>query len=283
MSNRYRVFQQDIGETAPVVLETARRAVTETEDGNVRVSLIHEEEPHWNLGYNGKELPDVPLELQDHRYCGGEGVLHDNTICMMRGTEKAGPKVDVDRERRSFAAECLDAFENVGEYEHTTFLENGGIRDPETGQAHFSFAEEAELAYYDSSDGDIYVAEDPENPNPLIDPQVIALGTTDLEIEVNGQEHYVVIGRACIYGELPEAYETYPEEAEGFKSWDQFLEGIETVENADEIQKELEDGRPRIEDASNFAEDSFPEARNDIESREWELRNGKGRRSGSCF
>ncbi len=267
MNESYRVHQTEQGQTAGIVLETAERAL-ETE-GYFRSSIVHDEPAHWNLSYVSQLIPDVPEERQERRFSGGGELLHENTLCAMKAIETPSSKTRVDYERNSFAAECLEALEQTGEYNQTGVLVDGEVEGADSSET---------IAYFAPKEGDIYVSESGE-PNPLTDPQLIGLGLPDIDLK-NGN---VVVGRACLYEDLPESRHLYPEEDLNFKDWETYLDGIQPVDNSRQVLEILEGPDSRHLEAKEFAEDSIVHANRLMERREEELKNGKGRPAYPCF
>ncbi|MBC5793243.1 MAG: hypothetical protein H8Z69_04380 [Nanohaloarchaea archaeon] len=267
MTENYRVHQEEQGQTAGIVLETAERAL-ETE-GYFRSSIVHDEPAHWNLSYVSQPIPRVPEERQERRLSGGGELLHENSLCAMKAIETPSSKQRVDYERNSFAAEFLEALEQAGEYEKTGVLVDGEVKGVDASDT---------VAYFAPKEGDIYVSQNGE-PNPLTDPQLVGLGLPDIDLK----DGNVVVGRACMYEDLPESRHLYPENVRNFKDWESYLDGIEPVENSREVLELLEGTDSTTLKAEEFAEYSILRAERLMEQREEELRNGKGRPAYPCF
>lgn len=267
MSATCRVIQKEQDQTAGIVWEAAYRALN---GDSFSASILHQEPSHWNLSYNSREIPGIPLPRQERRFSGGGEVLHDGTICAMRFKETPASKQGLEQERHEFAEYCLRALEENGTADSTLIRGNDEI------------TEDGSVAYYDPLTGDIYKMSS-ENPDPSLDPQIMGLGFADLDFEFEEEKRNVIVSRACFYEKKPEAREIYPE-APRFKRWQDFVDGIEVVENAMNLLSSLEDQSAEVVEASNYVSDESRTTANQIvNSRDWEIRSGKGRNPYSCF
>lgn len=267
--------------TAPIVLETATKIAESDED--VQVTLIHDEEPYWNLGYTQKPVEGVAPEVQDHRFCGGEAVLHDNTYCFMTGRESPGSKERIDRDRRDSAEEFISILEETENYDGSFFWEDSTLYNPETEIPGLNISSEADIIYFAPGNGDIYEAEDPSEPNPLTDKQIAGAGFPQIEVELEDELKQVNLARFCVYNEKPSAREIYPENDPHFVSWEEFVDGIRTIDDIGALMQEFHDRFPEPVRDEEFAGRSYNKARKEIDDRQWKLRNGSGRNAGSCF
>lgn len=242
-----RIIQNEIHQTAPAVYEAAKRALAD-ENGVYNASLVHEEEPHVNLGRALETVPSIDEDLQFRRPGGGGYIVHDGsnsegTYCFIDARVKNSPKEQFSRERKMMAQRTLDALDES----YTTGIRDGSfLLTPDGDEV---IEEPEETAYYDPDEGDIYLQ---QGSMPRYDdPQIAGIGLAEVEIE----DRWIQIGRVCIYPEISEeAAELDQEirenlELEESRSLD---ERVEVPKYLDTVKADLEDRNTRSINAQEF-------------------------------
>lgn len=242
-----RIIQTEVHQTAPIVYEAAKRALAD-ENGVYNASLVHEEEPHVNLGRALETIPGIDEDLQFRRPGGGGYIVHDGsnsegTYCFIDARVKNGPKEQFSREREMMAQRTLDALADS----YTTGIRDGSFLLTPDGDE--IIEEPKETAYYDPDEGDIYLQ---QGPMPRYeDPQIAGIGLAEVEIE----DRWIQIGRVCIYPEISdEAVDLDREirenlELEESRSLDK---RVEVPEDLDSVKAVLEDRNTRTINAQEF-------------------------------
>lgn len=240
-----RIIQKETDQTAAIVYRTALDAV---ESGNdiFQASLIHEEDPHINLGRTQEWIPDIKDDLQFRRWGGGGYIVHDNTYCFIDSRSKLGPKEGTSMQRDRMAHKTLEAlsevYDEVGVADGLNFvLDSKGneVSGPGT-------------VYYEPGEGDIYIQK--HSMPRSNDPQIAGIGLAELEID----DEWVQIGRVCIYPEKvsQEAEELDRRARKDLTEYeDELNKRIHPVESLDTVIEALESGENSSIQAEEYITD----------------------------
>lgn len=237
-----RIIQTDIDQTAAIVYQSA---VESLKNGNdiYQASLIHEEQPHINLGKTQRQIPEVADDLQFRRWGGGGYIVHDNTYCFIDARQKLGPKEGTKLQRERMAHKTLNALSEV--------YDQVGVAD---GQNFVLDTERNEISdtgtvYYKPGDGDIYIQQH-RMPRDN-DPQLAGIGLAEIEVE----DEWVQIGRVCMYpGPVSENAEKLDRNARSnLEEYDRELnERIHAIEDLDSVIEALENNKEECVTAEDY-------------------------------
>jgi hypothetical protein len=141
----YKITQNEIGQTAAIVYQTAQEAIQTGE--KTPFSINHEEPVHVNLGRTLEQIDELDSSLQERRPGGGGWVKHDNTYCFGYAIPKNQAKTGLKKARHNLGQEIEQILQE-------NFRQN---------------------VNYSAEDGDIYVG--------ALESQAVGIGVADINEE----------------------------------------------------------------------------------------------------